>query len=235
VSNNSSVRLFRVVDKKVIKTESVKKKIAKNEGLRLPRSKVTSVSKEGKLVNTFKTGMEHHLHSVSMCPDRENFLTAEQNVINLWNLERPGSEVYSLIDNNRSLRGLKPTVNDEYVTCAKFNTEGAMFLYATNTGHLRLCDLREASNFQRRPSMEFSLKPRKDGANVFDKWLNNISSASFVPGSHTVASRDYLSAKLWDMRMGGNSSMIVDSGKAAKPIYSAHVTDYAEQNLAHLM
>ena len=89
-------------------------------------------------MNTFKTGKEHHLHSVSMCSDRENFLTAESGRVNLWNLERPGSEVYSMIDYNR----LKLTENDEYVTCAKFNTVGEMFLYATNTGHLRLCDLR---------------------------------------------------------------------------------------------
>ena len=80
--------------------------------------------------------------------------------------------------------------------------------------------------------MEFSPKQRLGGANVFDRWLNVISSASFVPGSQTVVSRDYLSAKLWDMRMGGNSSMIVDAGNAARPIYSAQVTGYAENNLA---
>ena len=52
-------------------------------------------------------------------------------------------------------------------------------------------------------------------------------------------SRDYLSAKLWDMRVaGGNGSgtyenMIVDSPATAKPIYSAQVTDYLERNLAN--
>ena len=63
-----------------------------------------------------------------------------------------------------------------------------------------------------------------------------VSDASFVPNSdHFILSRDYLSAKLWDMRAGGNvsSDMIVDSPTTAKPIYSAQVTDYLERNLAN--
>lgn len=37
------------------------------------------------------------------------------------------------------------------------------------------------------------------------------------------------------MRMGGNSSMIVDSGSETKPIYSAQVTDYLQENLTALL
>ena len=72
--------------------------------------------------------------------------------------------------------------------------------------------------------------------NIFDKWLNVINDASFVPNSdHLIMSRDYLSAKLWDMRKGANAStsMIVDSPSTVKPIYSAQVTDYLERNLAY--
>ena len=52
-----------------------------------------------------------------------------------------------------------------------------------------------------------------------------------------MLSRDYLSTKLWDLRMGGNqaSTMIVDTVNTTKPIYSAQVTDYLERNLANLM
>lgn len=34
---------------------------------------------------------------------------------------------------------------------------------------------------------------------------------------------------------GSSSSMIVDSGNEAKPLYSAQVTDYSERNLTNLM
>ena len=59
-----------------------------------------------------------------------------------------------------------------------------------------------------------------------------------MPNSdHFILSRDYLSAKLWDMRKGGNTSsgMIVDSPSTVEPIYSAQVTDYVERNLANLL
>jgi hypothetical protein len=69
----------------------------------------------------------------------------------------------------------------------------------------------------------------------------NVSSAKFVPNNeHMIASRDYIYAKLWDMRMGANANtsshgMIVDTVSSASPIYSAQVTDYFSSNLANLL
>ena len=59
-----------------------------------------------------------------------------------------------------------------------------------------------------------------------------------MPNSENfILSRDYLGAKLWDIRKGANpsASMIVNSPSTVKPIYSAHVTDYLERNLANLL
>ena len=126
------------------------------------------------------------------------------------------------------------------ITCAKFSRESPMFLYTTTKGQIRLCDFRESSNFQSQASIEFTLKPRKSikSINAFDQWLNVVSDASFIPGNQNyIISRDYLSAKLWDLRKGNNrsTSMIVDSANYTKPVYSAQVTDYLERNLANLM
>ena len=101
-SNSRQVKLFRIVSKKVKKSESVKKKIAKGKGLCMPKTKVISESKEGKHVATYKSGKEQHLHTVSLAFDQENFITADESRINLWNLERPGEHpVYNLLDYNR--------------------------------------------------------------------------------------------------------------------------------------
>lgn len=81
----------------------------------------------------------------------------------------------------------------------------------------------------------------KRSQSQFDKFLMNVSDAKFVPGSdHLIVSRDYIFAKLWDMRMGANSNgshtgMIVDSVSSASPIYSSQVTDYLSSNLMNLM
>ena len=94
--------MFRIVNKRERIVESIKKKMAKGKSLCMPKSKVVSESKEGKQVGAFSTGKEQHLHSLSLAPDMENFIAADENRINLWNLERPGeNSVYSLLDYNR--------------------------------------------------------------------------------------------------------------------------------------
>jgi len=92
------------VNKRERKVESIKKMIAKGKkSLCLPKSRVEGESKEGKQVGAFSTCKEQHLHSLSLAPDMENFIAADWNSINLWNLERPGEEnsVYSLLDYKR--------------------------------------------------------------------------------------------------------------------------------------
>ena len=116
-SNSRSVNLFRIKDQKVIRTESVKRKVSRGNGLCIPKFEVKSVSKEAKLVTTFKTGKEHHLHSLALGADGENFISADSNRVNLWNLERDGADVYNLIDYNRH----KFSDQDEIVTSAKFS------------------------------------------------------------------------------------------------------------------
>lgn len=57
-SNARCVKLFRIVNRAARKAESIKKKLAKGKGIGLPKTKVVSESKEGKLAATFKTGKE---------------------------------------------------------------------------------------------------------------------------------------------------------------------------------
>ena len=52
-----------------------------------------------------------------MAPDMENFIAADENRINLWNLDRPGdSAVYNLLDYDRQRAG----EDDELITSARF-------------------------------------------------------------------------------------------------------------------
>jgi serine/threonine-protein phosphatase 2A regulatory subunit B len=143
-SNSRSVKLYRIVTKQVKKIESVKKKLAKGKILSMPKMRVESESKEGKLVATFKTGKEQHLHSVSLAADGENFLTADESRINLWNIEhRAQHPVYNLVDYNRH----KVTEEDEMIVSSRFDSSRPMFVYTTTNGSIRLCDFRESSSF----------------------------------------------------------------------------------------
>ena len=152
------MKLFRLANKQVRRAESIKKKMAKGKGLSLPKTKLVSESKEGKHVSTFQTGKEHRLHSLSLSPDMENFISADENRINLWNLERSNEQsVYNLVDYNRQ----RATDEDEIITSSRFSDHSSVFSYTTSKGHIRICDLRESSSFQSRPSIEFNLRQRK--------------------------------------------------------------------------
>ena len=166
----------------------------------------------------------------------ENFICADASKVNLWNLERSKDSVYNLVDYNRR----KTSDDDELITKARFSPASPMFLYTTSTGLIRVCDMRESSNFHSRASVEFSLaaiKPNRQ-ATAFDRWLLNVSDACFVPGSDTqIVSRDYLHTCMWDMRLAqqsGSQGMIVDTPQRARPIYQATVTDYMTNNLVNL-
>lgn len=86
--NKKVVKLWRIQDKTLKKTESCRKMLTKNKGIVFPKTKTTVEGKTSKLMHTFKTGKEHHLHSMSQSADSENFLTADESSINLFNIER---------------------------------------------------------------------------------------------------------------------------------------------------
>ena len=153
-SNSRQTKLFKIVNKQVKKCESAKKKLVKGKGLSLPKTKVVSESQEGKHFHTLKTGNEAHINSLSLCPDNENFINSDENLINFWHMERHGKDpVYNLIDYERR----KAAEDDEVVTSVRFSNRASTFLYTTSKGHIRVCDMRESSNFQHRASMEFNV------------------------------------------------------------------------------
>lgn len=130
--------------------------LQKGRGLVFPKSKNIDKETKGKCLHTYKYGNEQNLHSVSMAPDCENFLTADSNRISLWNMEKSKSTVFSLIDYNRK----HASENDERITSAKFNSsqsQSCVFLYTTSFGKINVCDFREKSNFSSTPSCSFNV------------------------------------------------------------------------------
>ena len=198
-SNSTSAKLFRLTNKTFYKTESAKKKFVMNKGLCIPKTKVMGEKTKGKHLATFSTGSEKNVHSVSQAPDCENFLMGDDSRMLLWNLERPKQEVQSLLDTGK--KGNKSGEDFNFsITSAKFHEDKNLVVYSTSQGHVRLCDLRQYSNFDKRCSFEFKSSQRGPD-NVFTKYLNAIHEARFVPSSdYYIAARDFLTVKLWDLR-----------------------------------
>ena len=66
VGSSNQCKLYRMEQKRKVKTESIKKIVSKGQGIRIPKTKVVEESTEGKLISTFKSGSERNVHSMSM-------------------------------------------------------------------------------------------------------------------------------------------------------------------------
>ena len=106
----------------------------------------------------------------------ENFLTADEARVDLWNVEKTNDTVYSLVDFGRR----HSSFEDERITNAKCNqNSGCMFLYSTSQGKINVCDLRERSDFHTRPSIQLEVSFKNNGlrSHVFNKWVDCVSEA----------------------------------------------------------
>jgi serine/threonine-protein phosphatase 2A regulatory subunit B len=178
------------------KYESCRKLLQRGE-LTLPRSKIVNESHEGRCKTLFKNAHEHHINSLSLNVDGENFLSADDLRINIWNIEN-NKEVFNVLDTKpKSISDL-----DAVITFAEFHpTIPSLFLYTTSKGLLNICDFRDKSSFQSGSSLQFEVgKGQKK--NAFSELINSLSSGKFLGRgkSNVVATRDYLGVKLWDIR-----------------------------------
>ena len=226
VSSAREVKLFAVRDQHILKQVTACKSLEKKKSLVIPKPKVMNTSKQGKLLARYKSCKEEKLHSLTMGPDMESFITADESRVDLWSIEKTRDEVYNLVDYERR----NPDQHDERVMCAEFNkSSGFTFLYTTSKGKINICDLREKSDFHSRPSVQLQVS-EKFGSH---QWLSDtascVSDAKFIPNSYQIASRDYMCVKLWDLRSASNMHP-----SKSRPIYSAQVTDYMERNVSLL-
>eukprot|EP00924_Labyrinthula_sp_SR-Ha-C_P009546 maker-scaffold_2-snap-gene-27.5-mRNA-1 protein AED:0.00 eAED:0.00 QI:171/1/1/1/1/1/2/51/512 len=140
------------------------------------------------------------LVGLSMSPDKNNFLSADQFQINLWDvlIENKSFNVLDI-----SPEGIIPNV--EAITGVDFNPiNDSLFLYSTSHGNIRLSDMRQRA-LTDYPVKTFP-RPRSDGvevgySNIGEKKINVVSKAKFSMGGRFIISRDYMSVKIWDMNM----------------------------------
>jgi serine/threonine-protein phosphatase 2A regulatory subunit B len=136
------IKLWKLENKKEKKYESCKKLLQKGK-LVMPRSKIVNESFEGRNRMNYKNGHEYNINSLSLCPDGEHFLSADDLRINLWNVEE-SKVVYSLIDMKpKNIEEL-----DEVITHCEFHPLlSDTLVYTTSKGFIHICDLRVKSSF----------------------------------------------------------------------------------------
>lgn len=166
----------------------------------------------------FKNCHNYNINSLSTSPDGENFLSADELCINLWNFEN------SILAFN--VVNLKPNNIEELaeiITHVEFHPKRSdIFLFSSSKNYICLCDMRESSQF-RRCSTTFQVSEDPSRKHFFTDIINSISRAKFAPTNDTyIYSRDYLSVMIWDVRNQKN------------PVQTFNVTEYLDKKLCEV-
>jgi len=94
---------------------------------------------------TFDNGHNYHIHSLSLSPDGEHFLSGDDLRVNVWNLET-NKVTYSIVD-------LKPpNIDDlsEVITHAEFHPQTQdLFVTTSSKGVTNVVDIRQNSTYEK--------------------------------------------------------------------------------------
>lgn len=146
----------------------------------------------------------YHINSISPNTDGETFLSSDDLRINLWSYEVP-DQSFNIVD-------IKPVNMEELtevITSSEFHPEHCnLFMYASSKGTIKLCDMRSNSLCDNH-SQVFEEYSDPYSHNFFTEITSSISDVKFSPDGRYIASRDYLTVKIWDINMNKEPLKII--------------------------
>lgn len=142
----------------------------------------------------FEGGHSYNVNGIVFSSDGETFISSDDLRINLWNIEIK-NEAFCIVD-------MKPENMEELseiITCSDFNPKNSNHLiYASSKGIIRLCDLRDSALCDTHTKVFEN--PHQEITGFFQELVTSISDVKFSPCGRFIASRDYLTMKIWDVR-----------------------------------
>ncbi|CAB3361366.1 Hypothetical predicted protein [Cloeon dipterum] len=185
--------------------------------LRVPVIKPMELMVEASPRRIFANAHTYHINSISVNSDQATYLSADDLRINLWNLE--------ITDQSFNIVDIKPTNMEELtevITAAEFHPiDCNVFVYSSSKGTIRLCDMREAALCDKHAKM-FEEPEDPTNRSFFSEIISSISDVKLSNSGRYMVSRDYLSVKVWDLRM------------ETKPTESYAVHEYLRAKLCSL-
>lgn len=145
---------------------------------------------------TFANAHAYHINSISVNSDGESFLSADDLRINLWNFGH-ANQTFNIVD-------IKPeNMEDltEVITAAEFHpTDCSTFAYSNSRGAIKLGDMRAAALCDRHVKA-YEEEEQPGDKSFFSEIIASISDIKFSSDGKYIVSRDYLSLKIWDVKM----------------------------------
>lgn len=215
-TNDKTVKFWKIYENDIKSITPYKFCLEEGE-LKLPKVKITEKTWEPSLKRSFTNLHDYHIHSLGIAPNGENFLSADDLRIYLWNLETEQT-AFKLID-------LKPDVFndlDEVIIRAKFHpTQDNTFMYCTSKGKISLCDLRQNSK-GKNSAITYQYKKEEHKDIILFDIVESISDISFESSGRYIISRDFLQLKIWDI------------AKTDRPVVSSYICKPLKSNLLQL-
>lgn len=152
----------------------------------------------------FQNGHVYHINSLSVCSDGETFLSSDDLRINVWHLGCT-AECFNMVD-------LKPSNMDdlsEVITAAEFHPSHCnVFIYGSSKGCVRMGDMREAALCDQH-SKNYQVRLEAEGKSFFSEIIASVSDIKFANDGTHILSRDFMTLKLWDVRMESRPVTVV--------------------------
>ncbi|KAI4336179.1 hypothetical protein L6164_014737 [Bauhinia variegata] len=154
-----------------------------------------------------------NINSISNNSDGETFISADDLRINLWNLD-VNDQGFNIID-------MKPSNMEdltEVITSAEFHPLHCNLLaYSSSRGFIRLSDLRQAARCDDHGTRIFRHGDSHGLKSFFTEIITSISDIKFLNDGQHIISRDYMTMKLWDMRMDSSPVAIFKIHEHLRP------------------
>ncbi|KAI9256944.1 WD40-repeat-containing domain protein, partial [Sporodiniella umbellata] len=138
----------------------------------------------------------YHINSISVNSDSETYISADDLRVNLWNLD--------ISDQSFNIVDIKPANMEELtevITSAEFHPQHCnLFMYSSSKGTIKLADMRESALCDQKAKV-FEEAEDPTNRSFFSEIISSISDAKFSEDGRYILSRDYLTLKIWDIKM----------------------------------
>ncbi|QPG75960.1 hypothetical protein FOA43_003346 [Brettanomyces nanus] len=192
-SDSGETTMATVSSPSVLKVTDYFKSVA---NLKLPRLTVHDTITAAQPKKIYANAHAYHINSISVNSDEETFISADDLRINLWNL--------GIADQSFNIVDIKPVNMEELtevITSAEFHPiDCNLFMYASSKGLIKLNDMRVNSLCDNHARV-FEEYMDPSNHNFFTEITSSISDVRFSSNGRYIASRDYMTVKIWDINM----------------------------------
>ena len=189
------------------------------------------------LKKSYTNAHSYHINGISLSADNDRFISSDDLRINLWQIEDP-TKCFTVVDRKPS------NIEDlnEIITCSTTHpTNTNCLAFSTSKGQINLADLRRNAvckdsdflSFQTTDDWCYNSGISRSGSGsgggsgsptsdtnpgLYSELMKSILDVKFTADGRYIASRDYLSIKVWDTHMTKEPVKVIELHSHLKPL-----------------